>query len=504
MFEGTWLALLPPIVAIVLAFALKDVYLSLFLGIVTAGLLTTGFRPWQALEIIVTTMNDSLDLNVFIFDVLLGMIIVLLIKSGGSSAYGRWASKRIHTKKGAIFATALLGLLIFVDDYFNCITVGSIMRPLTDRYKVSRAKLAYIIDSTAAPICIIAPISSWAAAINSYVPSGSSMNGFQMFVKTIPYNLYALLTVFMVFLITGMNFDFGLMKVHEDNAAKGDLLTSGKSSTAEEHSFTESSKGRVMDLLIPVLALIAGVVGAMIYTGYQAGAGNIIEAFANCDAEIALIFGTGMTIVLMAVIYLPRKLMTFRTFMDSFLEGAKLMLPAMLILTLAWTLKGMGDHLGLAEYVSTTIGQTASASILTPAIMFAIAAVLAFATGTSYGTFAILLPITIPMFAAIDEKMMIIAVAAILSGGVCGDHLSPISDTTIMSSAGAQCDHMNHVRTQIQYAAVVCAVSVIGYLIAAITRTWIIPLLAGGGMVWLILIFLKKQSSARSIANAKG
>ena len=239
MFYATWWSLLPPVIAIVLAFILKDVYLSLFLGIVTAGLLASGFHPWAALETIVTTMNESLDLNVFIFDVLLGMIIVLLIKSGGSSAYGKWASRRIHTKKGSIFATAALGLLIFVDDYFNCITVGSIMRPLTDKYGVSRAKLAYIIDSTAAPICIIAPISSWAAAINSYVPEGSSMTGFQMFVRTIPYNLYAILTVFMVFLITGLDFDFGLMKVHEDNAAKGDLLTSGSSSTAEASAFPE-------------------------------------------------------------------------------------------------------------------------------------------------------------------------------------------------------------------------------------------------------------------------
>jgi Na+/H+ antiporter NhaC len=297
----------------------------------------------------------------------------------------------------------------------------------------------------------------------------------------------------MVFLITGLDFDFGLMKVHEDNAAKGDLLTSGSSSTAEASEFPESPRGTVMDLLIPVLVLIAGVVGAMIYTGFQSGASNLVEAFANCNAEIALIFGTGMTIVLMAVMYLPRGLMSFRTFMDSFLEGAKLMLPAMLILTLAWTLKGMGDHLGLAEYVSATIGSTASGSILTPAIMFAVAAVLAFATGTSYGTFAILLPIAIPMFAA-DEKMMIICVASILSGGVCGDHLSPISDTTIMSSAGAQSDHMNHVRTQIQYAIVVCIASVVGYLLAALTRTWIVPLAAGAVMIVLILMALKRRT----------
>ncbi len=501
MFYATWWSLLPPIVAIVLAFILKDVYLSLFLGVATAGMLATGFHPWAAMETVVKTMNDSLDLNVFIFDVLLGMIIVLLIKSGGSSAYGRWASKRIHTRKGSIFATAALGLLIFVDDYFNCITVGSIMRPLTDKYGVSRAKLAYIIDSTAAPICIIAPISSWAAAINSYVPEGSSMTGFQMFVSTIPYNLYAILTIFMVFLITGMGFDFGLMKIHEDNAAKGDLLTSGTSSTAEEAAFPESPDGSVLDLLIPVLVLIAGVVGAMIYTGFQGGASNLVEAFANCDAEIALIFGTSVTIVLMAIMYLPRRLMTFRTFMASFLEGAKIMLPAMLILAFAWTLKGMGDQLGLAEYVSTTIGNVASGSILTPAIMFAIAAVLAFATGTSYGTFAILLPIVIPMFAAADEKMMIISAASVLSGGVCGDHLSPISDTTIMSSAGAQSDHMNHVRTQIQYALVVCVVSVIGYLIAAITRTWFISLAAGAVMVWVVLMVLKKRVQTGTVGR---
>ena len=501
MFYGTWWSLVPPILAIALAFLTKEVYISLFCGVLAGAALAAGFSPWDTFETLVTTMKDSLNLNVYIFDILLGMIIVLLLKSGGSAAYGKWASRRIKSKKGALTATGVLGLLIFVDDYFNCLTVGSVMRPLTDKYKVSRAKLAYIIDATAAPICIIAPVSSWAAAINSYVPEGSSMSGFQMFLRTIPYNLYALLTLLMVFAVTGLGFDFGLMKKHEDNAARGDLFTSGGDlfRGTQDDEAQGNPRGRVLDLLLPVAVLIASAIGCMIFTGFRSGATGVVDAFANCNAELSMIFGTGLTVVFMGLLYLPRRIVAFKDFMGSLVEGAKLMLPAMLILAFAWTLKGMGDHLGLAEFVQRTVGAAASGSILTPVIMFVIAAVLAFSTGTSYGTFAILLPIVIPMFAATDENMMIIAASAVLAGAVCGDHLSPISDTTIMSSSGAQSDHMNHVRTQLQYALVVVAASICGYLVSAVTRSWAVALAVGAAVVMGILLLLRSRVKAAAL-----
>lgn len=499
---GTWWSLVPPIVAILLAFITKEVYSSLFCGVLLGALFTAGFQPWGTFETLFTTMTDSMDLNIIIFDVLLGMIIVLMQKSGGSAAYGNWATKRIKSKKSALAATTGLGILIFVDDYFNCLTVGSVMRPVTDKFKVSRAKLAYIIDATAAPVCIIAPISSWAAAVNSYVPEDSSLTGFQLFLSTIPFNLYALLTLLMVFLVIGLNLDFGLMKKHEENAAKGDLFTSG----AEEFKGMEEAEknvnpnGKVIDLVLPVIVLIGSAVFGMIYTGILGGSTNIIDAFANCDAEISLIFATVVTVIFMAVLYLPRKIVTFKSFMDSLAEGAKLMLPAILILTFAWTLKGMGDNLGIAEFVNGTVGTNATASIFIPAIMFGIALFLAFSTGTSWGTFAILVPIVVSMFASSDEKMMVIAVSAVLAGAVCGDHVSPISDTTIMSSSGAQSNHINHVQTQMQYAMVVAVVCVIGYIIAAITKNWIITLALSAVLLVVALLLIKKYYDKKETA----
>ena len=477
MFIGTWWALIPPLLAIVLAFVTKEVYSSLFLGVAAGALLYSGFHPWNSFVNFFEIMKNSMNLNILIFDVLLGMIIVLMAKTGGSAAYGKWAGTKIRSKKSALLATTGLGILIFVDDYFNCLTVGSVMRPVTDQYKVSRAKLAYIIDSTAAPVCIIAPISSWAAAVNSYVPEDAGITGFQLFLRTIPYNLYAILTLFMVIFITVTAFDFGLMKKHEDNAAKGDLFTSGAEEFEQISEDEVNPNGKVIDLVLPVAVLIVSAIGAMIYTGFLGGATDIITAFSGCDAETSLIFATLITIFFMLVLYLPRKVVTFKGFMDGLAEGFKLMVPAVTILIFAWSLKGMGDALGLADFVGHAVGDNASASIFIPVVMFAAAVFLSFSTGTSWGTFAILVPIATALFSGGgDIEMMVISVSAVLAGAVCGDHISPISDTTVMSSAGAQSNHINHVSTQMQYAAVVAAVCIVGYLIAGLIHVWWIVL----------------------------
>ena len=496
MFIGTWWSLVPPLLAIVLALVTKEVYSSLFIGVAMGALLYTGFHPWNAFVAFFDIMKNSMNLNILIFDVLLGMIIVLMSKSGGSAAYGKWAGTKIKSKKSAMLATTGLGVLIFVDDYFNCLTVGSVMRPVTDRFKVSRAKLAYIIDATAAPVCIIAPISSWAAAVNSYVPEDAGISGFQLFLRTIPYNLYAILTLLMVFTIILTGLDFGLMKKHEKNAAAGDLFTSGGEEFDQVKEEEISSNGKVIDLVLPVLVLIGTAIGAMIYTGFLGGATDVVTAFAGCDAETSLIFATLITVMFMLVLYLPRKVITFKGFMDSFVEGFKMMIPAIGILIFAWSLKGMGDALEIASFVENLVGSNASASVLLPAILFLVAIFLSFSTGTSWGTFAILVPIAIAMFPGADNmQMMIIAVASVLSGAVCGDHVSPISDTTVMSSAGAQSNHINHVTTQMQYAVVVAVVSAIGYVFAGFVHIWWLVLGISAVLLLVVLFVIKVVTS---------
>ena len=496
IFIGTWWSLVPPLLAIVLALVTKEVYSSLFIGVAMGALLYTGFHPWNAFVAFFDIMKNSMNLNILIFDVLLGMIIVLMSKSGGSAAYGKWAGTKIKSKKSAMLATTGLGVLIFVDDYFNCLTVGSVMRPVTDRFKVSRAKLAYIIDATAAPVCIIAPISSWAAAVNSYVPEDAGISGFQLFLRTIPYNLYAILTLLMVFTIILTGLDFGLMKKHEKNAAAGDLFTSGGEEFDQVKEEEISSNGKVIDLVLPVLVLIGTAIGAMIYTGFLGGATDVVTAFAGCDAETSLIFATLITVMFMLALYLPRKVITFKGFMDSFVEGFKMMIPAIGILIFAWSLKGMGDALEIASFVETLVGSNASASVLLPAILFLVAIFLSFSTGTSWGTFAILVPIAIAMFPGADNmQMMIIAVASVLSGAVCGDHVSPISDTTVMSSAGAQSNHINHVTTQMQYAVVVAVVSAIGYVIAGFVHIWWLVLGISAILLLVVLFVIKAVTS---------
>ena len=487
---------MPPLLAIVLALVTKEVYSSLFIGVAMGALLYTGFHPWNAFVAFFDIMKNSMNLNILIFDVLLGMIIVLMSKSGGSAAYGKWAGTKIKSKKSAMLATTGLGVLIFVDDYFNCLTVGSVMRPVTDRFKVSRAKLAYIIDATAAPVCIIAPISSWAAAVNSYVPEDAGISGFQLFLRTIPYNLYAILTLLMVFTIILTGLDFGLMKKHEKNAAAGDLFTSGGEEFDQVKEEEISSNGKVIDLVLPVLVLIGTAIGAMIYTGFLGGATDVVTAFSGCDAETSLIFATLITVMFMLVLYLPRKVITFKGFMDSFVEGFKMMIPAVGILIFAWSLKGMGDALEIASFVENLVGSNASASVLLPAILFLVAIFLSFSTGTSWGTFAILVPIAIAMFPGADNmQMMIIAVASVLSGAVCGDHVSPISDTTVMSSAGAQSNHINHVTTQMQYAVVVAVVSAIGYVIAGFVHIWWLVLGISAILLLVVLFVIKAVTS---------
>ena len=501
MFIGTWWALIPPLLAIILAFITKEVYSSLFIGVAVGALLYSGFHPWDSFVNFFEIMKNSMNLNILIFDVLLGMIIVLMAKSGGSAAYGKWAGTKIRTKRSALLATMGLGVLIFVDDYFNCLTVGSVMRPVTDQQKVSRAKLAYIIDATAAPVCIIAPISSWAAAVNSYVPADAGISGFQLFLRTIPYNLYAILTLVMVFFICFTGFDFGLMKKHEENAAKGDLFTSGGDEFEQVSEDEVNPGGKVMDLVLPVAVLIVSAIGAMIYTGYLVGAKDIITAFSGCDAETSLIFATMVTIFFMMLLYLPRKVVDFKGFMESLVEGFKLMIPAITILIFAWSLKGIGDAMGLAEFVGGIVGENASASIFIPVVLFAVAIFLSFSTGTSWGTFAILVPIATGMFAGNTSlEMMIISVSAVLAGAVCGDHVSPISDTTVMSSAGAQSNHLNHVSTQMQYAAIVAGVCMVGYIIAALTKIWWLTLGISLLILLAILMGMKIVLSKRQAA----
>ena len=378
------------------------------------------------------------------------------------------------------------------------------MRPVTDRYKVSRAKLAYIIDATAAPVCIIAPISSWAAAVNSYVPEDAGISGFQLFLRTIPYNLYAILTLVMVLYMTITAFDFGLMKKHEENAAKGDLFTSGGEEFEQVAQEEVNPNGKVMDLILPVAVLIISAIGAMIYTGYLGGATNLITAFSGCDAETSLIFATMVTILFMLFLYLPRKVVTFKGFMDSLAEGFKLMVPAVTILIFAWSLKGIGDALGLADFVGHVVGDNASASIFIPAVLFIAAVFLSFSTGTSWGTFAILVPIATALFSGgADLEMMIVSVSAVLAGAVCGDHISPISDTTVMSSAGAQSNHINHVSTQMQYALVVMIVSLIGYLMAGIVQVWWIVL--GSGLILLLAVLtVMRMTLGKKPENREG
>lgn len=487
--KGTLWSLFPPVIAIGLALITKEVYSSLFVGILSGGIIYavasgTGFEgTFKAVvqDGLITNLSNAYNVGILVFLVVLGIIVVLMNKAGGSRAYGEWAAAHIKGRRGAALSTFFLGVLIFVDDYFNCLTVGSVMRPVTDKHNISRSKLAYLIDSTAAPICIIAPISSWAAAVSGTV---EGVNGISLFINTIPYNLYALLTILMVIFISVSDTDYGPMKIHEDNAKNGDIFTT-QNNTYEQDAQPVTERGRVIDLILPVAVLIVFCVAGMIYTGGFFSGTDFVTAFANCDAAYGLSLGSISALIVIIAYYMFRRVLKFNECMDSIAAGFKQMVPAILILTFAWTLKTMTNHLEAGAFVSGVVQSATALSVLLPVILFVVAVGLAFATGTSWGTFGILIPIVTSVFEAelanVSQtgeipSMVIICISACLAGAVCGDHCSPISDTTIMASTGAQCDHVNHVSTQLPYALTVAAVCVVGYLLSGFVHNVFIVL----------------------------
>ena len=502
---STFFSLLPPVIAIVLALNTKEVYTSLLVGIASGALLYANGNLELALNTLffnedggmITKLSDSGNVGILAFLVMLGILVALMNKAGGSAAFGRWASTHIHSRAGAQFATLLLGVMIFVDDYFNCLTVGSVMRPVTDRQKVSRAKLAYLIDSTAAPICIIAPVSSWAAAVTSSVPAGSGINGFTMFLRTIPYNYYAVMTVVMSLFLIFTGAEFGPMKLNEDNAKNGDLFTTADRPYGDDVDDGNDTNGHVIDLIAPVLVLIAACIFGMVYTGGFFEGVDFITAFADCNASAGLVLGSSIALLFTFVFYRVRSVMTFQDFAACIPEGFKAMVSPMLILSLAWTLSGMTGLLGAKYYVANLLGNSAAAlQYLLPFIIFLVAVFLAFATGTSWGTFSILIPIVCQAFP--DGEMLVVSIAACLSGAVCGDHCSPISDTSIMASAGAQCDHLEHVATQIPYVLTVAGVCVVGFIVAGFVQNVYITWAVSFALMLCVLFVIRSMERRKA------
>ncbi len=510
--KGTLWSLFPPVIAIGLALITKEVYSSLFVGILSGGIIYaaasgTGFEgTFKAVvqDGLITNLSNAYNVGILVFLVVLGIIVVLMNKAGGSRAYGEWAAAHIKSRRGVALSTFFLGVLIFVDDYFNCLTVGSVMRPITDKHNISRSKLAYLIDSTAAPICIIAPISSWAAAVSGTV---EGVNGISLFINTIPYNLYAFLTILMVIFISVSDTDYGPMKIHEDNAKNGDIFTT-QNNTYEQDAQPVTERGRVIDLILPVAVLIVFCVVGMIYTGGFFSGTDFVTAFANCDAAYGLSLGSISALIVIIAYYMFRRVLKFNECMDSIAAGFKQMVPAILILTFAWTLKTMTNHLEAGAFVSGVVQSATALSVLLPVILFVVAVGLAFATGTSWGTFGILIPIVTSVFEAelanVSQtgeipSMVIICISACLAGAVCGDHCSPISDTTIMASTGAQCDHVNHVSTQLPYALTVAAVCVVGYLLSGFVHNVFIVLGFSLALMLAVLFairfFVKRKES---------
>ncbi len=495
---ATFWSLVPPLVAIVLALITKEVYSSLFVGILVGALFYSGFSFEGTVTHMfsggfISVLSDSYNVGILIFLVILGAMVCLMNRAGGSAAFGNWASKHIKSRVGAQLATIALGCLIFIDDYFNCLTVGSVMRPVTDKHNVSRAKLSYLIDATAAPICIIAPISSWAAAVASYVEGD---NGFELFVKSIPYNFYALLTILMMIVMVVMKKDYGPMKQHEDNALKGDIYTTEDRPYENAASDFVNPKGKVMDLVIPIISLIVCCVIGMLYTGGFFSGTDFITAFSNCDASLGLAIGSFFGLVITIALYLIRRVLTFSDCMACIPDGFKAMVPAILILVFAWTLKAMTDSLGVAVFVEISVKSVAGGLMnLLPAIIFVIGCLIAFATGTSWGTFGILIPIVVAVFGETNQELMLIGISACMAGAVCGDHCSPISDTTIMASAGAQCNHVNHVSTQLPYAITVAVVSFVTYIVAGFVQSAWIALPVGVVLMVTVLFVLNKISN---------
>lgn len=493
LYATVW-SVIPPLVAIVLALITKEVYSSLFIGIVIGGFLYSGGHPVAALnhilqDGIIGSLADSYNVGILFFLVALGTVVALMNRTGGSAAFGEWAATHIKTPVGAQFATIILGIMIFVDDYFNCLTVGSVMSPLMERHGISKTKFAYLIDATAAPICIIAPISSWAAAVTGFV---EGTNGFTLFIKAIPFNFYAILTIVMMFAIVGMKFDYGKMRAYTDRIREN--IQQGSAPADDD---AKASNGLVIDLVFPVIVLIVSCVVAMVYTGGFFSGTNIIEAFSGADASVALAMGSIVSLIIIIIYYLLRRVIGFTAAMDCIPEGFKAMVAPILILTLAWTLKAMTDSLGIAEFVAgITSAFAESLMSLLPAIIFLIGCVLAFASGTSWGTFGILIPIVVTVFQGTDPQMMIISISACMAGAVCGDHCSPISDTTIMASAGSGCNHVDHVATQLPYALTAAGVSFVTYIIAGFTKSALVSLPCGIVLLLLVLFFIRRRVQA--------
>ncbi len=501
MYATFW-ALVPPVVAIALALITKEVYSSLFVGIVVGGLFYSNFSFEGTISHVfdngfLSVLSDSYNVGILIFLVILGVIVSLMNRAGGSAAFGRWASSKIKSRAGAQLATIALGVLIFIDDYFNCLTVGSVMRPVTDKHKISRAKLAYIIDSTAAPVCIIAPISSWAAAVTGFV---EGEDGFSLFIQAIPYNFYALLTILMIIILAVSSIDYGPMAKHEKNAAeKGDLFTTPGRPYANVEGVRSIGRGTVIDLILPIICLIVCCVIGMLYTGDFFNGADFVTAFSNSDASRGLAMGSFFGLVFTILFYTLRRVMRFEECMSCIPDGFKSMVPAILILTCAWTLKAMTDSLGAAEYVASIMGGCAKGLLnLLPAFIFLVGCGLAFATGTSWGTFGILIPIVVSVFSNSNPTLMVISISACMAGAVCGDHCSPISDTTIMASAGAQCEHVNHVSTQLPYALTVAAVSFLTYIVAGFTQSAWISLPFGAVLLIAVLFVFRLLAKRRT------
>lgn len=504
MFMNSLWALLPAVIAILLALITKEVYSSLMAGIIVGGLLYANFNLIGVMNHIfvdgmIAQLSDAWNVGILLFLVVLGSIVMLMNRAGGSAAFGRWASLHVKTAMGAQLATIALGVLIFIDDYFNCLTVGSVMRPVTDKNRVSREKLAYLIDATAAPVCIIAPISSWAAAITGFVDNA---NGLALFVKAIPYNYYAFLTFTMMLVITIGKFDYGPMKVAEEK----DAISTNEDKTLKDPSLTGaedmpnppvSEDGRVIHLVLPIVSLIVCCILGMIYTGGFFSGENFVDAFAGADASVGLVFGSMIALAITICFYRITKVLDFKECMNAIPEGFKSMVPAILILTLAWTLKSMTDSLGAEEYVASLVKIVASNGMIMsflPAFVFVVGAVLAFATGTSWGTFGILIPIVVSAFGSdVGNELMIISISACMAGAVCGDHCSPISDTTIMASAGAKCEHIRHVSTQLPYVFTVAAVSVVNYILTGFIKNWVITLPIGIVLMVATLLMLRRM-----------
>ena len=499
--EATFWALVPPILAIIISLITKEVNLSLIIGIVVGCGLYYGFNPFTTTTTMFDIMSSKVygNMGVLFFIILLGMIVHLMNMSGATHEYAKWASRKLKTRKQSLLATMALGIIIFVDDYFNCLTVGTVMRPITDKNRISREKLAYIIDSTAAPICIIAPISSWAAAVSSSLPDGSAIDGFQLFMKTIFCNYYSWLSLGMVLLTILMSVDFGKMREYERKAINGELEVSDESTVSTDRH------GKVIDLLLPVIVLIVLSIVSMLYTGGFFNDGiSIGDAFANCDAILGLAMGAAFSVVFLALLYLPRKIVTPKEFVDGLVQGFINMVPATLILTFAWTLSGIcgGDYLNAGGFVAGMVEKYSISLNLMPAIFFVIALLLAFSTGTSWGTFAILLPITVSVFGDQLLPLTAITTAAVLGGSVCGDHISPISDTTILSSTGAGCSHINHVSTQMQYGLVVAVISVISYFVSGLTESAVVGFVTGIVVLVAFIVVIARYYKRKERINA--